>query len=50
LTNREIAQTLFVTDRTVEGHLTNVFTKLGVRNRTSLPAALATPTQAATRA
>jgi DNA-binding CsgD family transcriptional regulator len=46
LTNREIAQTLFVTDRTVEGHLTNVFTKLGVRNRTLLPAALATPTQA----
>jgi DNA-binding CsgD family transcriptional regulator len=46
LTNREIAQTLFVTDRTVEGHLTNVFTKLGVRNRTALPAALATPTQA----
>jgi DNA-binding CsgD family transcriptional regulator len=46
LTNREIAQTLFVTDRTVEGHLTNVFTKLGVRSRTSLPAALATPTQA----
>jgi DNA-binding CsgD family transcriptional regulator len=50
LTNREIAQTLFVTDRTVEGHLTNVFTKLGVRSRTSLPAALATPTQATTRA
>jgi DNA-binding CsgD family transcriptional regulator len=46
LTNREIAQTLFVTDRTVEGHLTNVFTKLGVRSRTSLPAALASPTQA----
>jgi DNA-binding CsgD family transcriptional regulator len=50
LTNREIAQTLFVTDRTVEGHLTNVFTKLGVRSRTSLPAALATPTQATIRA
>jgi DNA-binding CsgD family transcriptional regulator len=50
LTNREIAQTLFITDRTVEGHLTNVFTKLGVRSRTSLPAALATPTQATTRA
>ena len=50
LTNREIAQTLFVTDRTVEGHLTNVFTKLGVRSRTSLPAALTTPTQATTRA
>jgi len=46
LTNREIAQTLFITDRTVEGHLTHVFTKLGVRTRTSLPAALNAPTQA----
>ena len=46
LTNREIAQTLFVTTRTVEGHLTNVFNKLDVKTRTALPAALATPTQA----
>jgi len=46
LTNREIAQTLFVTARTVEGHLTNVFNKLAVENRTGLPAALANPTQA----
>jgi DNA-binding CsgD family transcriptional regulator len=46
LTNREIAQTLFVTARTVEGHLTNVFNKLDVQARTALPAALATPTQA----
>jgi DNA-binding NarL/FixJ family response regulator len=47
LTNREIAQTLFVTARTVEGHLTNVFQKLDVNTRTGLPAALATPTRAA---
>jgi DNA-binding CsgD family transcriptional regulator len=40
LTNREIAQTLFVTSRTVEGHLTNVFTKLRVKTRTALPEAL----------
>ena len=46
LTNREIAQTLFVTARTVEGHLTNVFNKLDVNARTELPAALAAPTQA----
>ncbi|HZA76811.1 MAG TPA: AAA family ATPase [Acidimicrobiales bacterium] len=46
LTNREIAQTLFVTSRTVEGHLTHVFQKLDVKARTALPAALATPTQA----
>ena len=46
LTNREIAQTLFVTARTVEGHLTNVFNKLDVQARTALPAALAAPTLA----
>jgi DNA-binding CsgD family transcriptional regulator len=41
LTNREIAQTLFVTSRTVEGHLTSVFRKLQVDSRDELPAALA---------
>jgi DNA-binding CsgD family transcriptional regulator len=46
-TNREIAQTLFVTTRTVEGHLTSVFAKLDVQARTGLPAALAAPTHAA---
>ena len=40
LTNRQIAQNLFVTARTVEGHLTNVFTKLDIRDRTELTAAL----------
>ena len=43
LSNREIAQTLFVTARTVEGHLTNVLKKLDVKTRSGLPAA---PTQA----
>jgi DNA-binding CsgD family transcriptional regulator len=41
LTNREIAQTLFVTARTVEGHLTSVFQKLQLSSRDKLPAALA---------
>jgi DNA-binding CsgD family transcriptional regulator len=41
LSNREIAQALFVTARTVEGHLTSVFRKLGVDSRDELPAALA---------
>lgn len=41
LTNREIAQTLFITARTVEGHLTTVFRKLMLNSRDELPAALA---------
>jgi DNA-binding CsgD family transcriptional regulator len=40
LTNREIAQTLFVTARTVEGHLTSVFRKLQLASRDELHAAL----------
>jgi DNA-binding CsgD family transcriptional regulator len=41
LSNREIAQMLFVTARTVEGHLTSVFRKLRVQSREELPEALA---------
>ncbi len=44
LTNREIAQTLFVTTRTVEGHLTSVFRKLQLDSRNELSAALAVGT------
>ncbi len=40
LTNREIAQELFVTPRTVEVHLTHVFAKLDLRSRTQLASAL----------
>jgi DNA-binding CsgD family transcriptional regulator len=35
-TNREIAQALFVSERTVAGHLTHIYGKLGVRSRTEL--------------
>ncbi len=41
-TNREIAQTLFVTQRTVEVHLTSIFRKLGITARSQLAAALET--------
>jgi DNA-binding CsgD family transcriptional regulator len=41
LTNREIAQSLFVTARTVEGHLTSVFRKLRLASRDDLQTALA---------
>ena len=44
--NAQIAQALFVTVRTVEGHLTNVFAKLEVQRRAQLHAALVAPTQA----
>ncbi|MFC7896762.1 ATP-binding protein [Streptomyces sp. NPDC057381] len=38
--NREVAQSLFVTVRTVELHLTSVYRKLGVRRRADLRAVL----------
>jgi DNA-binding CsgD family transcriptional regulator len=41
LTNKEIAARLYVTVRTVEGNLTRVYSKLGVRSRTELAARLA---------
>ncbi|MEV6985575.1 helix-turn-helix transcriptional regulator [Sphaerisporangium sp. NPDC051017] len=34
--NRHIAQTLFITPKTVEVHLSNAYRKLGVRNRLEL--------------
>jgi len=40
-TNREVAAALFLSERTVEGHLSHVFGKLGVRSRTELARVLA---------
>lgn len=40
-TNRQIAQALFVTRRTVETHLTSSYEKLGIRSRSELAATLA---------
>jgi len=34
LTNKQIGKTLFISDRTVQGHLQNVYQKLGVTTRT----------------
>jgi DNA-binding CsgD family transcriptional regulator len=35
-TNREAAGALYITERTVEGHLTRIYAKLGVRSRAEL--------------
>ena len=40
MTNREIAQGLFVTENTIETHLRSVFRKLDIRSRSQLARAL----------
>ena len=39
-TNREVAAALFLGERTVASHLTNIYAKLGIRSRTELARAL----------
>ncbi len=43
LTNREIAERLFLSRYTVETHLKHLFSRLGVRSRTELAALVLTP-------
>jgi DNA-binding NarL/FixJ family response regulator len=43
MSNREIAQALFVTVKTVEVHLSNAYRKLHIESRSKLPEALSTP-------
>ena len=50
LSNKDIAQTLFVTVKTVEQHLGRVYRKLDISSRKQLSAALAAPAEAATPA
>jgi DNA-binding NarL/FixJ family response regulator len=40
MTNRDIAQSLFVTPKTVEVHLSSAYRKLGIGSRTHLATAL----------
>ena len=44
-TNREIAQALFVTEKTVERHLSSAYQKLGIRSRFQLAAAIGESTR-----
>jgi DNA-binding NarL/FixJ family response regulator len=44
--NKEIAQALFVTVKTVEVHLSRAYRKLDISSRTHLGRALGTPTEA----
>ncbi len=39
-TNREVAQALFVTEKTIERHLSSAYQKLGIRSRFQLAAAI----------
>jgi DNA-binding CsgD family transcriptional regulator len=40
-TNSEVASVLFLSNRTIEGHLSRIYAKLGIRHRAELPGALA---------
>lgn len=42
-TNKQVAATLFLSEKTVENNLSRIYTKLGVRSRTELAAALTRP-------
>ena len=46
MSNKEIAQALFVTVKTVEQHLGRVYRKLDISSRRQLGAALAAPVDA----
>jgi DNA-binding CsgD family transcriptional regulator len=41
MTNREVAQALFITTKTASAHLSRVYRKLGITRRGQLPEALA---------
>jgi len=46
MSSREIATKLFISERTVETHITNMFNKLGLNSRVQLTRWLASVTEA----
>jgi DNA-binding NarL/FixJ family response regulator len=48
-TNKEIASELFMARSTVEGHLSHVYRKLGIRSRTELAARIPMPADVSTK-
>jgi DNA-binding CsgD family transcriptional regulator len=44
-TNREVAETLLISVYTVEGNLTRIYRKLGIRSRTELAARMGRPSE-----
>ena len=44
MSNRQVAGELFVSIKTVQFHLTHIYTKFGIKNRAELAAQLSTPT------
>ncbi|WP_307722751.1 helix-turn-helix domain-containing protein [Cellulomonas cellasea] len=49
LRNREIASRMFVSESTVEAHLTRIYRKLGLRNRAELSVHVAGPGELSVR-
>ena len=50
MSNKEIAQTLFVTIKTVEMHLSHAYRKLEISSRAQLDTSVLTPAPSATAA
>jgi DNA-binding NarL/FixJ family response regulator len=47
LTNREVAEAMFLSEKTIERHLSSVFNKLGIRSRVALVMLLGSTTSSA---
>ncbi|HMJ01777.1 MAG TPA: AAA family ATPase [Conexibacter sp.] len=50
MTNRQVAQALFLTVKTIETHLAAAYDKLGIRSRQQLPAVLSEPSSVSSAA